>query len=90
MAIANAKPFPKRMKAQLDHAWVLRTRKQGLGGDGLEAGVINCEPLMSPFFEICRFGGRYRFLVGRSLDPHEELHPEMADQSVEVGSDVTD
>ena len=84
MVIATAKPVPKRLKA----AWVLRTRKQGLGGDGLEAGFIPSEPVMSPFFDHFRSGGRYRFRLGRSLDPHEELHPEMVDQGVEVGSDV--
>ena len=88
MAIATAKPVPKRLKAQLDLAWVLRTRKQGLGGNGLEAGFIPSEPVMSPFFDHFRSGGRYRFRLGRSLDPHEELHPEMVDQGVEVGGDV--
>lgn len=32
--------------------------------------------------------GRYRFRGGRSVDPHEELHPEMAEQTIEVGANV--
>jgi hypothetical protein len=32
--------------------------------------------------------GRYRFRRGRSVDPHEDLHPEMGEQAVEVGADV--
>lgn len=32
--------------------------------------------------------GRYRFRQGRSLDPHEEFHPEMRDRNVDVSQDV--
>jgi hypothetical protein len=32
--------------------------------------------------------GRYRFSLGRSLDPHEDLHPEMRDHEVFIGTDV--
>ena len=42
---------------------------------------------MSPLYDhFC--DGRYRFRLGRSLDPHEEMHPEMRDQDVSVGADV--
>jgi len=54
----------------------------------METGSSLNEPVMSPFFDHFRSGGRYRFRLGHSLDPHEELHPEMVDQGVEVGSDV--
>jgi hypothetical protein len=43
---------------------------------------------MSPFFDPFSSGGRYRFRLGRSLDPHEELHPEMAEEPVDVSSEV--
>jgi len=43
---------------------------------------------MASLFDHFRRDGRYRFRRGRSLDPHEGLHPEMADQSVEIGSGV--
>ena len=43
---------------------------------------------MASLFDRFSRDGRYRFRRGRSLDPHEELHPEMADQSVEISPDV--
>ncbi len=43
---------------------------------------------MSDFFRNFSFDGRYRFRRGQSIDPLEELHPEMADQEVEVGSGI--
>lgn len=43
---------------------------------------------MFPSFDQFSSGGRYRFRLGRSLDPHEELHPEMAEEPVDVSSEV--
>ena len=42
---------------------------------------------MSSLFDHFR-DGRYRFRLGRSLDPHEGLHPEMRDQEISIGIDV--
>lgn len=42
---------------------------------------------MNPLFDHFR-DGRYRFRLGRSLDPHEDLHPEMRDHEVSIGADV--
>ena len=45
---------------------------------------------MPAFFDNARRDGdgRYRFRRGYSVDPHEDLHPEMGEQAVEVGADV--
>ena len=43
---------------------------------------------MSSFFDHFRSRGRYRFRRGRSLDPNEGLHPELAEDGVEVGNGV--
>lgn len=43
---------------------------------------------MASLFNPFDRDGRYRFRRGRSLDPHEELHPEMAEQAVESGAGV--
>lgn len=45
---------------------------------------------MPNFFENFHLDGRYRFRRGRSIEPHEELHPEMADQELQVSPDVPD
>ena len=39
-------------------------------------------------FDHFRGDGRYRFRRGDSLDPNEGLHPEMVDQSVDIGTGV--
>ncbi|MBM5828092.1 MAG: hypothetical protein FJ050_08595 [Cyanobacteria bacterium M_surface_7_m2_040] len=43
---------------------------------------------MASLFDRFRRDGRYRFRAGRSLDPHEELHPEMVGPEVSVGASV--
>ena len=43
---------------------------------------------MTSFFDHFRSGGRYRFRQGRSLDPHEDLHPEMAEEAISVSNEV--
>lgn len=49
-----------------------------------------CRGLMPAFSDNARRDGdgRYRFRGGRSVDPHEELHPEMTEQTIEVGANV--
>ena len=43
---------------------------------------------MPNFFKRFSIDGRYRFRRGRSIDPREELHPEMADQQVNVSPET--
>jgi len=43
---------------------------------------------MNSFFDHFRSRGRYRFRCGRSLDPNEGLHPELAEDGIEVGNGV--
>ena len=43
---------------------------------------------MASLFNPFDRDGRYRFRRGRSLDPHEELHPEMAEPSLETSAGV--
>jgi hypothetical protein len=43
---------------------------------------------MASLFDHFRRDGRYRFRRGDSLDPNDGLHPEMVDQSVDIGTGV--